>query len=76
MLDINKFSNKFMFSRFFHLMSDITSDCRVVKHYQSQDKDKDKDEDDKDKDKDRERERERERKTETKREREVSHSGK
>ena len=33
-------------------MSDITSDCRVVKHYQSQDKDKD--EDDKDKDKDRE----------------------
>ena len=50
MLDINKFSNKFMFSRFFHLMSDITSDCRVVKHYQSQDKD----EDDKDKDKDRE----------------------
>ena len=39
-----------MFSRFFHLMSDITSDCRVVKHYQSQDKD----EDDKDKDKDRE----------------------
>ena len=53
MLDINKFSNKFMFSRFFHLMSDITSDCRVVKHYQSQDKDKD--EDDKDKDKDRDR---------------------
>ena len=50
MLDINKFSNKFMFSRFFHLMSDITSDCRVVKHYQSQDKD----EDDKDKDRDRE----------------------
>ena len=54
MLDINKFSNKFMFSRFFHLMSDITSDCRVVKHYQSQDKDKDKDEEDKDKDRDRE----------------------
>ena len=53
MLDINKFSNKFMFSRFFHLMSDITSDCRVVKRYQSQDKDKD--EDDKDKDKDRDR---------------------
>ena len=52
MLDINKFSNKFMFSRFFHLMSDITSNCRVVKHYQSQDKDKD--EDDKDKDRDRE----------------------
>ena len=54
MLDINKFSNKFMFSRFFHLMSDITSDCRVVKHYQSQDKNKE--EDDKDKDKDRDRE--------------------
>ena len=54
MLDINKFSNKFMFSRFFHLMSDITSDCRVVKHYQSQDKDKDEDEEDKDKDRDRE----------------------
>ena len=56
MLDIDKFSNKFMFSRFFHLMSDITSDCRVVKHYQSQDKDKDKDDKDKDKDKDRDRE--------------------
>ena len=54
MLDINKFSNKFIFSRFFHLMSDFTSDCRVVKHYQSQDKDKDEDEEDKDKDRDRE----------------------
>ena len=56
MLDIDKFSNKFMFSRFFHLMSDITSDCRVVKHYQSQDKDKDKDEDEDEEDKDRDRE--------------------